>query len=93
MARDPVTPPLDQRRVAAAIRLRRLKSVIVGLTAAIAVGLWSSVGAGTSPAQVPAPSSAPVSVPAPADRGFFGGGSSPLGTTSDQAPVLRSQGS
>jgi len=93
MARDTITPPLDPRRAAAAVRLRRLKGAIVGLTAAAAVGLWSSVGAGTPPAATSSPPTAPVTVPAQADPGFFGGGSSQLGTTSDQAPVLRSRGS
>lgn len=93
MARNTVTTPLDPRRAAAAARLRRLKGAIVGLTAAIAVGLWSSVGAGTPPAEASAPSSTPVTAPAQADPGFFGGGSPQLGSTTDQAPVLRSQGS
>lgn len=93
MARDNTTPSLDPRRAAAATRLRRLKSAIIGVTAALAVGLWSSVSAVAAPEASVAPSPAPATITAPADPGFFGGGSPELGTSNDQAPALRSQGS
>ncbi|MDP9244483.1 MAG: hypothetical protein M3O77_05310 [Chloroflexota bacterium] len=85
--------PLDPRRAAAATRLRRLKSTIIGLTAAIALGLWSSISAAASPAARAVPSTPPATVTTPADQGFFGNGSPQLGSSSDQGPVLRSQGS
>jgi hypothetical protein len=93
MARNNVTTTLDPRRAAAATRLRRLKSAIVGLTAAVALGIWTSVGAAAAPEANVTPTPAPVTITAPANQGFFGSDSPQLGTSTDPAPVLRSQGS
>jgi len=95
MSRNIAGSALDPRRAAAATRLRRLKRAIIGITAVMALGIWSSVSAtaslessvGTSPAP------APAAVTAPADRSLFGDGAPQLGSSNDRAPVLRSQGS
>jgi hypothetical protein len=87
-----VVPPLDPRRAATAARLRRLKGAIVGVAAALALGIWSLITAALPSAATTAPSPAPPTITAPSDDGFFGNGSPQLGT-SNQTPVLRSQGS
>jgi hypothetical protein len=92
MTRMNGAPPLDPRRAATAARLRRLKSAVVGGAAALALGIWSLVTAALPSAATVAPSPAPPTITAPSDDGFFGNGSPQLGT-SNQTPVLRSQGS
>ncbi len=92
MSRVNVVPPLDPRRGATAARLRRLKSAIVGVAAALALGIWSLVTAALPSAATVARSPTAATVTAPSDEGFFGSGSPQLGTSS-QTPVLRSQGS
>ncbi|MDQ2934277.1 MAG: hypothetical protein M3R49_04715 [Chloroflexota bacterium] len=93
MTRVNTAPPLDPRRSAAAARLRRVKSGIVGVAAALALGMWSFVTAALPSAAKVAPSPAPATFTAPADEGFFGNGSPQLGTSNNQTPVLRSRGS
>lgn len=93
MIRPHSVPALDPRGAAVASRLRRIKRVIIGITAAIALGTWSLVSTAASSAAKVAPSTAPTTATAPADEGFFGQGSPQLGTRTNLTPVLRSQGS
>lgn len=84
----------DARRIVMNHRLRRLKVMILGGTAVVTVGAWSLVAGAVAAVNTPA-TPQPVTPTVTVNRGdgFFGGGTSSLGTGVGQRPVARSRGS
>jgi len=86
------TPATDQRRAAIAERLRRLKMLTIGVSMAVALGIWTMVTGAVDLASAQAAAAQPAVTFSQQSFGFFNGGSS-LGSGISRAPVMRSHGS
>jgi hypothetical protein len=94
-ARHPHHSATDARRAALNERLRVLKGVAVGASAALALGLWWLVGgvvASNGQAATPTTVQPLPGGEEDSQGSFFGSGSS-LGSGAGQVPLLRSGGS